>query len=368
MLIDDALLRLMRNLQLAHSFSEAEWDETIRLARVANVIARLAEDLDVAGLLQVVPDAPRSHLIAARKLGRRQHIAGITEIERVRTALAQSGLRTVLLKGAAYLAADLPLSRGRLFGDIDLIFPQSDLREAESALLLNGWSCGTVSEYDQRYYRQWMHELPPFTHFKRHSTIDVHHNILPSTARHPPDARLLLEHARELPHMPGVFVLSQADMVLHSACHLFHEGEFMNGLRDLSDLDRLLRHFGEQDGFWAELTQRAGLLHLLTPLHYATRMCAKLLGTPIPEDVAERLREAGPHGIHLAMMDALYLRALRAAHPLTADRWTGSARWALYVRAHWLRMPPHLLAAHLARKAWLRFSGQPEVQPLETDN
>jgi hypothetical protein len=186
----------------------------------------------------------------------------------------------------------------------------------------------------------------------------VHHNILPATARHPPDPNLLLEQAHELPEMPGVFVLCPADMVLHSACHLFHEGELGNGLRDLSDLDRLMRHFGKQDGFWATLSERAGLLHLRRPLCYAVRMCTTMLDTPVPPDIVRELRRFG--GVRLPFMDAIFQRALRADHPLADDRWTPLARWALYVRAHWLRMPPHLLTAHLARKAWFRWTGMPE--------
>lgn len=361
----DPLLRLMRDILLAKQLSEADWDPIIRLARVANVLARLAEDLAVAGLLDEVPQAPRNHLIAARLLGRRQRMAGLAEIERVRDALAASKLPTVLLKGAAYLAANLPLSRGRMFGDIDLLFRREDLPEAESTLILHGWNSGAVSDYDQRYYRQWMHELPPLTHLKRHSVLDVHHNILPATARHPPDAKLLLEQAQELADMPGVFVLCPADMVLHSACHLFHEGELGSGLRDLSDLDRLMRHFGKQDGFWATLTERAGLLHLRRPLCYAVSMCTTMFDTPVPHDVVRDLRRFG--GVRLPFMTALYQRGLRADHPLADDRWTPLARWALYVRAHWLRMPPHLLAAHLARKAWFRWTGMPEYPTAQEE-
>ncbi|HSD38086.1 MAG TPA: nucleotidyltransferase family protein [Rhodocyclaceae bacterium] len=361
----DALLRLMRDTSEATKLTLGDWDQIIRLARIANVLARLAEDLAVAGLLDEVPQAPRDHLVAARVLGRRQRMAGLTEIERVRDALSASELPTVLLKGGAYLAANLPLSRGRMFGDIDLLFRREDLPEAESTLILHGWNSGAVSDYDQRYYRQWMHELPPLTHLKRHSVLDVHHNILPATARHPPDAKLLLEQAQELPDMPGVFVLCPADMVLHSACHLFHEGELGNGLRDLSDLDRLMRHFGKQDGFWATLTERAGLLHLRRPLCYAVRMCTTMLSTPVPHDVVRELRRFG--GVRLPFMDAIYQRALRADHPLADDRWTALARWALYVRAHWLRMPPHLLIAHLARKAWFRWTGFPEYPTSEEE-
>lgn len=33
----------------------------------------------------------------------------------------------------------------------------------------------------------------------------------------------------------------------------------------------------------------------------------------------------------------------------------GASRWLLYVRSHWMRMPPHLLAQHLPRKAVQRW-------------
>lgn len=39
---------------------------------------------------------------------------------------------------------------------------------------------------------------------------------------------------------------------------------------------------------------------------------------------------------------------------------SGFALWLLYVRAHWLRMPPHLLTVHLTRKAWRSVFPEPE--------
>jgi len=47
-------------------------------------------------------------------------------------------------------------------------------------------------------------------------------------------------------------------------------------------------------------------------------------------------------------MDALFLRALKPDRSAAA----GLARQALYIRAHWLRMPPLMLARHLAIKAF----------------
>jgi hypothetical protein len=52
------------------------------------------------------------------------------------------------------------------------------------------------------------------------------------------------------------------------------------------------------------------------------------------------------------LLDALYGRALQSPHPSCADYASGIARRLLFVRAHWLRMPPRLLARHLAHKAF----------------
>ena len=51
------------------------------------------------------------------------------------------------------------------------------------------------------------------------------------------------------------------------------------------------------------------------------------------------------------LMDALFLRTLQPERAGATDGLASLARGAVYVRAHWLRMPPHLLACHLAIQA-----------------
>jgi hypothetical protein len=354
-MIRDAVLPVIRAPESALLLDLQGWDRLIREARASNLGARIAEDLAGVTTADRLPAEVRPHLLGARRLAQRQQVATLAEVERVRAALADGGIRLVLLKGAAYLAAGLPVSRGRVFGDIDLLVSRAQLVEAESMLLKHGWISTHHDEYDQRYYREWMHELPPLHHVARESTLDLHHNILPSTARHPPDPALLLADAVET-RAPGVFVLAPADMVLHSACHLFHEGELDNGLRDLVDLDGLLRHFGKDAAFWNRLDTRAEALHLEQPLRYALRMCELLLATPFPAALLAG-RRAWPADLRERLLEQLYLRGLRPNHRLAGDRWTPPARWLLYVRGHWLRMPPHLLTAHLVRKAWRRWTG-----------
>ena len=103
-------------------------------------------------------------------------------------------------------------------------------------------------------------------HFKRGTIIDVHHAILPTSARLHPNSESLLTAARPLDGVVGVKALAPVDMVLHSATHLFHEGDLERGMRGLVDVDSLLRELGAQDGFWQALVPRATELELVRPL------------------------------------------------------------------------------------------------------
>src|SRR5581483_1442714 len=189
------------------------------------------------------------HLEAARLVCEAQHAAMRREVDEIAAALAPLGVPVILLKGAAYLHARLPAADGRVFSDVDILVPKATLPRVESALMLAGFATTHHHPYDQRYYRRWMHELPPMQHVKRMTILDVHHTIVPETARVHPDAAELIRSAVALAGRPDLAVLAPADMVLHSATHLFHNEELTHGLRDLVDLDALLRHFGRDAAF-----------------------------------------------------------------------------------------------------------------------
>ena len=336
------------------TWSVRDLETLVRQARSANVLARLAMRLDELGLLARVPAAPRAHFEAARRVARAQEEAVRREVTQIARALEIARTSAVLLKGAGYLFAGLPAARGRLFSDIDILVPRGALPQVEAALMQRGWMTTHHDAYDQRYYRKWMHELPPMQHVTRQSVLDVHHTIVPLTGRLHPDASKLLQAARPVAGQPLIRVLAPADMVLHSATHLFLNEEFSNGLRDLADLDSLLRQFGAEPGFWRQLRDRAAELELELPLFYALRYGRALLDSP-----AEPAELHGPGGARLRLMDGLFVRALQPAHPTAGDALTPLARLALYFRAHWLRMPPALLAYHLAVKAFRR----PQTEP-----
>jgi hypothetical protein len=197
--------------------------------------------------------------------------------------------------------------------------------------------------YDDEYYRRWMHELPPLIHPERDRMIDVHHTILPLTARLAPDAGKLIGAA--VPLGAGLAMLATEDMVIHGAIHLLADGDLSGGLRNLWDLDRLVREFGERDDtFWLRLAARAAEHGANRVVGRMARLCHAVFATPVP---AEWRR--------LTTSDRLFVRRL-----LARDGWGRGARrmtrLTFYVRSHWIRMPPALLARHLWIK-WRRGGG-----------
>ena len=345
----------------------AEWDLLIRQARSAGLLAALFDIVQECGHVAVA-EGPYNHLRAARILTDKHQRDVRWEVRCIADALENVESPVVLLKGAAYLMADLSVAKGRFFSDIDILVPKINIDEVEQTLRLKGWVSGSHDAYDQRYYRTWMHELPPLRHRFRNTVLDVHHNILPTTAKLRPDAKKLLQNAVPLEGYTSLYVLAPADMVLHSATHLFSDGELEHGLRDLYDLDGLLRHFGTRGQFWDELVERAVEMDLGRPLYYALTYTSRLLATPVPTTVVEAAAAVSKPAKPLAaLMDVLLPRALMPDHPSCDDVFTPLARSLLYIRSHHLRMPLYLLLPHLFHKAFISEKGAVSRQETELE-
>ena len=256
----------------------------------------------------------------------------------------------MVLKGCSYVLLGLPNSAGRLFADVDLLAAEAELDSVERILNRNGWRGRELTPYDDNYYRKWTHELPPLVHVEREVEIDLHHNIVPRTARLKPPAKALMAKAMQLP-TSGFYVLSNEDLVLHAMVHLMFDSDLGDKLRDLVDIGDLLMHFsGRDDEFWNKLVDRATDLGLSRPLYYSIRYCGRLLHLPIPEAVIGRLGQFAPNRLTVALMDRLVPRALFPIHPDRESRSARASRLLLYARSHWLRMPPWLLVYHLTYK------------------
>lgn len=328
-----ALADALRDPASTAGFDAEGWTGLIAAARAEQLIGSLAFRLQHAAM----PVSAARILADARESAVQWRRAALWEAEMARRALAASGMKMILMKGTAYAAAGLDAGLGRSIGDLDIMVPHDALDDAEAALLAAGWEWVKPDPYDDAYYRDHMHELPPLIHRERDRMIDVHHTILPLTARITPDAAAMIADSVEL--ADGLRVLSPEDMVLHGVAHLFADGDLAGGLRNLWDQDRLLRQLGQAPGFWDRLGARARRHGLQRHLALALRLARRIYATPVDAGLAGRSR----------LTDSLFVRRLTAR-----DGWGRQTRkltqLAFYIRSHRLRMPPAMLARHLWTK------------------
>ena len=108
------LLEALRHPDMGLSASPAEWDLLVRQARYAGVLARLCVHLQERDLLDKLSPKVYEWLKAARVVAAAQERTLRWEVSRLQGVLEPLGIPVILLKGAAYALAGLPLARGRL--------------------------------------------------------------------------------------------------------------------------------------------------------------------------------------------------------------------------------------------------------------
>jgi len=324
----ERLVVLLREPTGAVALSLTEWTDALTVARAELLLGTLAHRVDGLAL-----PAPVARVLAdARVEAEETRRAALWEANRVARALRPLRIPAILLKGTAFVAAGLAAGRGRSIGDCDILIPRATLPEAEALLAQAGWEWVKSDPYDDHYYREWMHELPPLIHRERDRMLDVHHTILPPTARPKPDAAALIARAEKLDG--GLAVLSHPDMIVHAAAHLFADGDLTGGLRNLWDIHALIEERG-CDG----VESQAARHDLAKAVARALRLAHAIYATPVP-----------PAYRRATVIDRLYRRRMlardgwgRGRHPVT--------RGAFYLRSHAIRMPLPLLARHL----WIKW-------------
>jgi Uncharacterised nucleotidyltransferase len=353
-----AWTQAIRQPELTLDWTLADWQRVVRLARRLRLLARLGQSLASAGLMARVPAQARRHLVAEMRLSRWRTGVMVWALQRVAAALEGAPHPLVLLKGGAYIGQGLPVAAGRLPSDVDILVPQASIAEACARLREAGWMSAQLDAHDERYYHEWSHEAPPMLHPVHPVELDLHHNILPPVARTHVNAELLL--ARLQPSLwPAWQVLHPLDQVLHSAAHLFLDSEPIDRVRDLVDLDGLMRHFGAADpAFWAELPRRAKQLGLSEPLALAAHFTTLWLGTPIPEATRQTIAAQGPGPLRrtwlVPLMNAVLTPTEPDAMPSLRQRF---AAFVVLARYHRNRLPLRLLIPHL----WHKWRGKSDL-------
>lgn len=344
------LLTILQDPQRAQEIALPDWEPIIRLARASRVHATLGHRLMASAKgWAAVPEQPRGHLEAAMNFAAwRRHLLDL-ELHALNTQIP-AGIEVALIKGAAYHVQRLPLAEGRLSADIDLLVRREDLDAAESALIEGGWRSTVTDPYDQRYYREWSHELPPMQAEGHALELDLHHGIAPVTSHCRPDPVALW--ARRRPIADSRFcVLDPADQLIHAVIHLFQDTELDGRLRDLLDIDAMLRGLPGEDAALRSLATRVSQFGAGGQFWHALTACQRWLGTPVPSV----LWPEPPTRIAQAVMNWMLPRTLLPRLPEEGPGLGGTLAGKLaQLRYHRMRMPLGLLFRHGLAKGWRR--------------
>ena len=336
----EGLIALLRSPQSIIHVSDAQWNELVEQGRKTQLLGQLEALFQREKLMDKVPAAVQRHLMLARLTVRRRSESAMWEVATMRRAVNPK-IPLVLLKGCAYVAcADEPAA-GRIFSDIDVLVPRQNLSAVESDLMAVGWKPSRVNGYDLSYYRNWMHEVPPMEHMRRHTVVDLHHAINPPVSRFYINPEQLFEHIVEI--RPGVFVLSATDRVIHCGLHLLQEGEPRRLIRDLYDFQLLLaQHHGSAAGL-EQLCRRARALGVEALMDAAAGAAQALF-----------VHESNG-GWQTGWLQACLERAATEANGNTTVKGE-LAGLALLAYAHWMKMPLKLLVPHLMHKTRARMT------------
>lgn len=355
------LNRLLKDPALATDMTIAQWEMCIRQALVSNMTGRLWYILQQAQVTDAIPHKVQLHFNTAQIKADCQSRDITFEVQQLTQCLAEIGVEPVFLKGAAYVIAK-SAHQGRICNDIDILVAPDKLQATERQLGKEGWISEDINAYDDQYYRKWMHELPPMVHLNRQTTLDVHHHLLPKTVKNSFNIDLMLNAAQTFDFVTDVQTiriktLSSVDRILHSCCHLFTEGNLDKGLRDLTDIQIMLKDLHQKHGQEASslLIKRAFELGLDDQLMLATRYIARLLANQI--DLSAYLEfnwlTSPFSSIRNAILDWCYKRLFIPHHHKVKGVSFYFADAIILLRSHLQKMPMRMLIPHLGIKCWL---------------
>jgi len=343
----DSIVQMI-NAEVPSDMSPVDWENIIRVALASSVLSRLAANFESKyGSTIPIYVIEQFEAINRHSALLKQQVC-FEAMELAQHISKTSSQPAIFLKGAAYVLSGDSVGEGRIFSDIDILVKKEDLPNIERRLQAFAWFPNYSDEYDQKYYREWAHEIPPLIQANRGTVLDVHHNLIPPISGRAPDISLFLSDIRTV--AGGYHMLSPHAMTLHSVIHLFYQEEFIHGYRDLSDLHLLVTSNSKNSQYWRALLALAQETKFSVELFYACRYLNKIFGTEIANNVIEPLSNSAPGKIRLKVLDWMFTRVLLPRHSLINKRFTSLAHRAAFIRGHWIKMPFHILCIHSFQK------------------
>lgn len=334
-------LQILLDSQVLASLNEQGYDALLRILRQTDLVSSFGFLTKTHENQEVLPVYMQSHVNASKVFSDAQTRQVFSACALIKKAADDLGIELLFLKGAAYCLRQTQNSRGRLFSDIDILVKVEDLNTLESYLNANGWKSKELNDYDDKYYREWSHELPPFTHLATGVSLDIHHTLLPKVSHYRVDIEDLWRN--ELKLNSGFSVPNHAYLILHSAIHLLLNEDVEKGFRDLLDINLLIIEYMEDEDL-----ERLKAVFCRSGFEFEFDLLIELLNKCF--DCRYKLPSTSPSYM-LAFWCNAYYKSIFPAMPELQTKTYRTLRLLVYIKGHLNKMPFRLFIKHIIYKA-----------------
>lgn len=342
-------LHLLLNPQETAKLDDYHWQDFIRFLRFNDLMGTMASQLARFDV-KINSRFAEKHLNAALIYSSRQAQQVINEAGGLKHLLNDYGIEPIFLKGSAYILCEDFNANGRVMSDVDILVDKKQIPEVERVLKENGWKEKALNSYDENYYRQWSHELPPFRHLTTGTTLDIHHTLIP------PITGIILPVDNILNEVESAkydtLSLQLEWRLLHCIIHFFFNEGYEKPLRDIWDIKCLFLKLEGQK----ELEQFFRLAHdlgLRKEVLYAVHSVVYCFGS-VSSSLIDSAQKAD---FKFTLSEQLFFNTvikniLLLRHSNVDSMLTKLAAFIMMSRGHIKKMPLKILLPHIATKAY----------------
>lgn len=342
-------INIFNDVTLVSSLSPKTLSELFIFLRAANLLSIFAHKIKRKNMVDRLPESIQWHVTSNVNYSDRQRCQVGTEIDRINLLLEEIGITPVFLKGAAYNIENAVSLEGRTMSDIDILVSSSEIQKTEKRLLSLGWQIKSLANYDEKYYREFAHEIPPMFDPLSGTTLDIHHNLYLPVSGKAPDESILRQNI--VASSQQKLVLNKHMQALHTCVHLYWNEDVSSSLRDLYDFTCLCNDNASHH-FWEAIVKTAKAMNLSSLLFDVICLAEFYFLLHCPIETKHQLQSQlslfhrARRGFTLFVMK----RALVPDTRVCNSKLLRLSRFLAYMRGHLMKMPVHVLVPHMLKK------------------
>lgn len=306
---------------------ELNWTYILRNAQQNGLAPLLYHNLETGGGAGMVP------VQVWRELMRTYHCSGFQnaciyeELKNVLQFFKNTGIKVIVLKGAALAEEVWKNVALRQMADIDLLMREENLDKAGRILSELGY-VPFEGFRPKEWYVKNLHHLAPYDSPAKGVRIEIHHNIVPPNHLFSIDIHQMWERAQTI-RIGGVDTqtLSPEDLIVHLCLHISYSHSFVGKIRALTDIPQVVRHYGERIN-WDWVIREAVEHNFADFVYYPLYLARDILNMEIEEKILDGLKK----GSQLKPFEDRLLKLVIKKNILLKDRST-SIFPAWFIRA-----------------------------------